>query len=326
MTDFRPGNYSVHFMEDMDTLHPTAPKKWVDNLKWLCRKMERGQHFQMPDDGRIIEMKDMPEEMPLFLRPPFPVTVIEYSSNAETGDDLLNCVKSSRRIVVALDHSEVADVPHKMMLAHTGGEPSDGVWIVPIAYTDAMTRWAPPSCIFFIPYDQQVTKKITRHAEVAAKLGIGPSDERSGLEMSVAALAIEIFDGSTGQLTTPQAMEHMIGCCAADAQAELFAYQQMAVALACSNVTTEKREPHAKLNKSRGKSGKRSLFDYHVLTIPGATGSSQSDASGRQVRSHLRRGHIRRIQSGRIIWINATLVKGGSNGFVAKSYAVEGPA
>lgn len=90
-------------------------------------------------------------------------------------------------------------------------------------------------------------------------------------------------------------------------------------ALSCSNVRTARHEP----KKSKPKSALP--FDaYHVLTI-GTTGVSRiapGIGAHRSPREHLRRGHIRRLDDGRRIWVNATVVAAGRGaGVVTKDYA-----
>src|SRR5690606_12085614 len=135
---------------------PTCPPKWMANLQWLNGLIERGQHFHLPDMARLIEVDDMPDYMPLLLRPPFPVTVLEYAcpDEVEMNDDLTNA-QSSRRIVLAFDSSE--GLPPFPVLLH-GAEPptGEGVWLVPIFYGDMVGQWVPPSLFVFISYDQEV--------------------------------------------------------------------------------------------------------------------------------------------------------------------------
>lgn len=95
-------------------------------------------------------------------------------------------------------------------------------------------------------------------------------------------------------------------------------------ALACKNVHIEKSPAKA---TSQGKKVKAALpfDDYHYLTVdvPGKA-SSRGDSfcgSHRSPREHLRRGHIRRLESGPI-WVNATVVNAGIGGKVGKSYMV----
>lgn len=96
--------------------------------------------------------------------------------------------------------------------------------------------------------------------------------------------------------------------------------------LACSNVKSELRRPPAALQASRARKGRKPLWDYHILTVSTAATSeaASADAGRASPRSHLRRGHIRRLGSGRIVWVQACMVRGQTPGIVAKDYAVLG--
>jgi hypothetical protein len=95
-------------------------------------------------------------------------------------------------------------------------------------------------------------------------------------------------------------------------------------ALACSNVHIERQAPAKQPKKSKG----ALPFDaYHYLTID--VGRQPGDAgpglltSHRSPREHLRRGHIRRLDTGKKIWVNAHVVAGGRGaGKVTKDYVV----
>ena len=95
-------------------------------------------------------------------------------------------------------------------------------------------------------------------------------------------------------------------------------------ALACKNVHIEKSP--AKSTK-QGKKVKTALpfDDYHFLTVdvPGKAGvrGEGLGCSHRSPREHLRRGHIRRLESGPI-WVNACVVNAGIGSKVGKSYLV----
>lgn len=95
-------------------------------------------------------------------------------------------------------------------------------------------------------------------------------------------------------------------------------------ALACKNVHIEKSP--AKSTK-QGKKVKTALpfDDYHFLTVdvPGKAGVRSEGLGGshRSPREHLRRGHIRRLDSGPI-WVNACVVNAGIGSKVGKSYLV----
>ena len=81
-----------------------------------------------------------------------------------------------------------------------------------------------------------------------------------------------------------------------------------------------------KLQAKRAKHGKVPLYDYHVLRIGGETWDTPyvSSGTGEGRRSHLRRGHIRRLES-KTVWVRATYVHGSKDGFLHKDYEVIPP-
>lgn len=109
-----------------------------------------------------------------------------------------------------------------------------------------------------------------------------------------------------------------------DYQDELSVVMHFLNALACSNVRSER------LNTPKKKLKSALPFDeYRILTIDcpkGSAGNGHShDGSNRSPREHLRRGHIRRLEDGRRLWINATVVNAGKGGKISKDYAVRDP-
>lgn len=109
----------------------------------------------------------------------------------------------------------------------------------------------------------------------------------------------------------------------ADYELEVLALFSMLNALACSNVSI------SRFRSAKKDSVKAALpfDDFHVLTIsPGMqAASSAGTGSNRSPREHLRRGHIRRLESGRKVWVNAAVVAAGrAAGRVFKAYSVNG--
>jgi hypothetical protein len=100
---------------------------------------------------------------------------------------------------------------------------------------------------------------------------------------------------------------------------------ELLVMLSLDNVKTSRVAAPSFLNKKRERKGKVPLYDYHVLTIDGQdvydrNGAGESD---RTIRSHFRRGHIRRIDESRRVWVRQAYVHGRSDGFLDKDYRVE---
>ena len=101
--------------------------------------------------------------------------------------------------------------------------------------------------------------------------------------------------------------------------------------LSLENVEIKKRgAPKLSVVGSRNQKKKhkaRKSFDYHVLSINGETWDSPYENVGGGhggVRSHLRRGHIRRFSNGKTTWVRAAYIKGSKEGFVKKDYDVLG--
>lgn len=91
-------------------------------------------------------------------------------------------------------------------------------------------------------------------------------------------------------------------------------------ALSCSNVRIE----HQPARGQGKKAGQALPFDsYHTLTIEPASSAGRSSSSSqahRSPREHLRRGHIRRYESGLKVWVNAAVVNPGIGGRIFKDY------
>lgn len=104
---------------------------------------------------------------------------------------------------------------------------------------------------------------------------------------------------------------------------EVSAVLSLLEALACKNVGIEKI-PTRKMNKSASKRGALPFDEYHILTVTTNSGASSLGSSGshRSPREHLRRGHIRRLNSGNI-WVNSTVVNAGNHGKIQKIYELE---
>lgn len=99
-------------------------------------------------------------------------------------------------------------------------------------------------------------------------------------------------------------------------------------ALACSNVALVDHAPPDALNRKRSKAGKVPLFTYktlHIVTDRDRTKRTarENDAEARQSpRLHLRRGHIRRLDESRMVWVQPAMVGDADRGKVVNAYAV----
>ena len=81
-----------------------------------------------------------------------------------------------------------------------------------------------------------------------------------------------------------------------------------------------------KLNKARAKKGHLPLYDYHVLAIKTEHQTSRTDntlgGNHASPRFHWRRGHIRKLPSGKNTWVRSCAVGQTDMGIIEKDYVV----
>lgn len=95
--------------------------------------------------------------------------------------------------------------------------------------------------------------------------------------------------------------------------------------LACSNVETQENKPPRFINEKRIKKGKVPFFSYWTLHIKQNKSVKNNEQSGTHAspRLHLRRGHIRRLEGGKTVWVTHCLVGEKSTGIVQKDYLIK---
>ena len=117
-----------------------------------------------------------------------------------------------------------------------------------------------------------------------------------------------------------------------DIAPELRSAMEFMEATSCSNVIERTHDRGAKpgVNERRLAQGRVPLYETKTLTIdfsktPGGSAGRGALGSGRaSPREHLRRGHIRRLHNGEVIWIPPTVIGQGNAGRIEKSYVVRG--
>jgi hypothetical protein len=101
----------------------------------------------------------------------------------------------------------------------------------------------------------------------------------------------------------------------------------LCVMLSMANVKTRLLLPPEQLQKKRKIRGNSPLYSYHVLEVDSEIWDKQTInlGTGTGKRSHLRRGHIRRLDESRRVWVRACFVRGSVPGFVDKDYEIKPP-
>ena len=81
--------------------------------------------------------------------------------------------------------------------------------------------------------------------------------------------------------------------------------------------------PKTTVNQRRIAKGKRPLYDWRTVVIGPANARTESHGGTHaSPRQHDRRGHLRRLKSGKTVWVRQTKVGKASDGFVFHDYVV----
>lgn len=319
----QPLNYTPKAIEALLSFECSgAPLTRAGNL-YIVEKLRQAEVFVIGEHGQLLDRsKPRPEVPGAMLRPAFPVVALEYSAQTMDWDEgFYTAAKCSKRIALAWEWTD--DLPSELA-AFLPTAPGPGVVIASVAYYDAIGTWVVVYGAAHLAYDD---------AERRAKER--PPSPYFDAALASGRITAKVANSSGGILTTPiplspetitiVAARHGHGAVtdliSADLMDEVNAYLDLCLALGCRNVATRKHEAPTHLNRQRVKAGKVPLKGFHVLELTGGAEMPGAGGGGHgSPRSHLRRGHIRRLPGERVTWVNSTIVRG--RGFVDKVYAV----
>ena len=320
-------NFTTRALEQLSGIdNPAAPLSTL-GFRYICDKLRQAQVFVLPDHGTLLDRdKPRPELDGIVLRPPFPVVALEYTAKAiARTDPFYTAATCSRRIALAWEWK--SDLPTAFRAPADYLSP--GVVIASIAFYDSQQLWMPIFGAVHFAYDDDWMEHPTEASVFRERLiktgGISAASAKArSLPCTPVPILPEAMIGTIRQLGEAG----MADILRADVMDEANAYFDMCWSLACRNVRAERHAAPDKLNRQRLKAGKLPFADHHTLVLDGADGNTvwgggPADRAG--PRSHLRRGHIRRLAPDRVTWVNQTMVR-GRGGFVSKDYRMKEPA
>lgn len=286
--------------------------------------------FLLPDNGIIFESKTEveAEDLELFL-PPYPVFAIEFECNVEMtavnvgyqrweapkrlalvfdlrNDDVVKALNSANCTPLA---ANVTGTPGGVLVWPIDRIPEEQKEEVGIKHVDWMPSWAGA----VIPLHQETVRRPLSYLsddEVYAPLLSNSVSGRKIVSLirydpypfgEVGLMAMDDPDCSQSEIRRKLITDTSI---------EIVSAVSLCMAMNCSNVSTQVHRAPEKLNKKRRVSNKSPLFDYHVLDIPAPHpegGHSTAHQARLPVRTHVRRGHIRRLPK-KLVWVNSTVV------------------
>ena len=315
-------NFSTKAIEDLLSFPcPDAPGT-AAGLRYIVGKLREAEVFMLQDGGDLLDRsKPRPQVPGLLFKPPFPVVALEFPANTqEWGSSPYTVAKCSRRISLAWEWSD--DLPDELK-AWAPQIDRPGVIIASIACYDEQRIWMAVPLGAYVPFDGQYIEPDTsefRDTMLAeGRINLAQANAPA-YEIKPFPLLPDAIAAVAGQ----HGIDRMFDFMRADLMDEVNAYCDLCFMLACRNVEIDRHPASAPLNKARIKAGRIPLKDFHVLMLKGEQSEAGTAIGSRSgPRTHLRRGHIRRLSQTRITWVNAALVR-GRGGAVSKSYAVKG--
>ena len=288
--------------------------------EFLWRALAGSVKFILPDNGILFEDTDYKPSMFELQRLPFPLCALEFSADEALYAPETGLHFSGKRIALCFDPHSIA--PELQALYFEAAEIQSADELPERCHCIISVYDAPEHGIWS-PSMGAVCIDLERDAPVPAGGGFdfkSPGAERASALLRSASNSKPSQHGlPVTYIPFPErarmagiSMQDAIQTVYLDTVDEIRAAWQFMAAANCSNVRETTLRAPAALNAKRAKKGKIPFFDYHILDLdPGTSGARKSHGepgSHASPRTHLRRGHIRRINPERSVWINATLV------------------
>ncbi|MBP7548703.1 MAG: hypothetical protein KA761_00335 [Gemmatimonadaceae bacterium] len=314
-----PRNHTTHAVEELDALLASPERADaalgllghddLAALRYLRAALVEAPKFLLPDHGRIIENRGA--SIPNELRLPYPMIVVEYDAPLFT-DNAPDKFRSSRRVCLATE-------PGPGSIAEPGE-----VLIWPMFWMDDLARWSVSPFAGVASMDPPTATIIDGRVRLHGPAS--PVENADGRRLTLRpAFSLPNLHAAASRLP-PGRQDKLMADAVWDLGEEACAVAGLIEALACSNVEHRTLGPApAKLNAKRARSGKPPIFEYRVLTIEAssrAAGAPRAPLAGDRAspRQHLRRGHIRRLDGGRTVFVRPAMVGDAARGALAKDY------
>jgi hypothetical protein len=283
------------------TQHDPKYQADVPFVRGMVKDMFAAVHFVLPDDGKFLE-DDLRGLHGLKARLPYPKLTLEYHSSTGCKVVILAAERRPEDVAAALNwKDELAFLP------------AYGDVVILLYYAFSIPaipgEWYPSPKGIILPSEWEDQ---TMETPLGFKM-------RPFAFLPAACLQVLSDEKIRGKDAAWDGDVLRVTLCFLEA-------------LACSNVSTKVLEPvDPKVNRKREAKGKLPFYETKVLVvqapkIAGQLNVATSDDGDKRAspREHLRRGHIRRIEDGRRVWVNSCIVGSRNLGHVGKRYMILG--
>ncbi|HGO6074591.1 TPA: hypothetical protein ACK3Q6_004442 [Burkholderia cepacia] len=315
-----------HFRELIPNILPTMPGMRA-GYKAVTELLSASVKYLLPNCAQLIEISEVRQVHIDSVRLPYPVVALEIPwilPDGEGGDK--GALRAPKRIAlcVHLDADIAALLPDT---ARYLDEEGGGVCVIPVYWVQEQNDWKIGVCGAFLPYSNDISAYVPDEADEQTRLVNEPLREAGLTHKKMRQFGVGPF------LVLPELFEHhanklgsekeAVALALADVRDEILALIQTGCVVNCANITTPIISSAAKLNRKREQAGRTPFFEYRVLAVapPRQHGDSRGGTHA-SPKTHLRTGHIRRLEN-KTVWVSSTIVNAGSErGVVAKDYAV----
>lgn len=332
-----PKNYCTHAIETIRRLvalvesNPRAGLTPEVELFYLAL-LQGSVKFLLPPNGIVLDDDDYSPNKFDLLRLPYPVCALEFEAGDERFEASSGLQRSNRRIALAFDPHALSAEAMALFVRSTGRPdlyqylPERALCIGAVYDTAGELEWCYSAGVVCLDLDRDTPRKQgTYEEETLLQAIVDPEKKKKRTKHALPLACYPFFTrlSVSGTETIPE-MERIVFI---DTLDEVSVSYNFLAAINCANVHTVALSPSAKLNAKRVKSGKDPLFEYRVLNLnltnpTDSASSSRGAGTHASPTTHLRRGHIRRLEN-KTIWINAVLVNAGKEGFIDKAYQIK---
>jgi hypothetical protein len=253
--------------------------------------IDKAIHFALPDTARLLDdgLKGLVDNLSKL---PYPIITVEYFAHdlSVTADDPIhNFYKSGvdKICILAVEHPSPM-YSEKGFSLHTFGCDYGG--------------WATMPVGLFVPENAATKMSSLDDFKI---IGTLPDSCQKLYAAMTADRKKEVIEGMLKISALP-----------------VF---ELLEALTCRNVSAVNHQDASPANAKRIKAGKLPFYETKMLVIDtrSSTSGKSGDGGGSHAspRQHLRRGHIRRLESGNI-WVNSCVVGDPTKGSINKQYSV----
>ncbi|MBJ9677919.1 hypothetical protein [Burkholderia gladioli] len=342
-TDIQATNYCSHAIDDLRE----AAKNWRRDpmmqgasrrVMTIVEMLQHAVKFMLPNCAQLVGDGPIKETFLDLFRLPYPLVAFEAPWIKEgEGERELNGFaqsKSTRRIALCWELDDAfRPFPDMQMEVCSGinavsqAFPEGGVFVLPVYYVDDLRAWQLGAGGSFIPRDFRIGEDFeqlsgSRIAEDALRAVGRAYDGAYRFRAEPFVVVPELFSGLVSRAAGDA--DRALATVQLDARDEVTMAVQACSVLNCANVETIDFSPSRAMNAKRAAKGKPPFFTYKLLQLTANRPAKGEPSGGTHAspRTHLRRGHLRRLED-RVVWVRAAMVNAQSPaGVVAKDYLI----